>query len=78
MHAGAGGITYIREMATVGFHEFLMRGNSIENTLSNASIEFLIIVVSEKSTPWWLPLTFDHVMNDRDLGEEIGNYWAVI
>ena len=78
MNAGAGSITYSREMTTVGFHELLIRGNSIENTFSNASIEFLIIEVSEKSTPWWLPLTFDHVMNDRDRGKEIGNNWAVI
>ena len=78
MNAGAGSITYSREMTTVGFHELLIRNNSIENTLSNTNVEFLIIEVSEKSTPWWLPLTFDHVVKDRDRREEIGNNWAVI
>ena len=78
MNAGAGSITYSREMTTVGFHELLIRGNSIENTLSNTSIDFLIIEVSEKSTSWWLLLTFDHAMNDRDRSREVGNDGAVI
>ena len=78
MNAGVGSITYSREVTTVGFHELLIRGNSIEDTLSNTNIEFLIGKISKKSTPWWLPLTFDHVMNDRDRSEEVGNNGAVI
>ena len=78
MNAGAGGITYSREMTTVGFHELRIRGNSIENKLSNTNIEFLIVEINEKSTPWWLQLTFDHVVNDRDRSEEAGNNGAVV
>ena len=50
----------------------------MKNTPSDASIEFLIIEVSEDSTPWQLPLAFDHVMTDTDREEKNNNNWAMI
>ena len=55
-----------------------MRGDSTENTLSDASVEFLVLEVGKKRTPWRLLWTFDHVLDNRDRGEEVGDHWAVI
>ena len=55
-----------------------MRGESTENTFSDVSVECRVLEVGKERTPWRLQWTFDHVVNNRDRGEEVGNQWAVI
>ena len=55
-----------------------MRGDSTENTLSDVSVECLVLEVGKERTPWLLLWTFDHVVTTRDSGEEVGDHWAVI